>query len=75
MHETWKAEPSALLEPYKRRCFVLGRRVEVSPVTGGVFTAQAEDISDDFGLVLRLPDGGLRTAHSGEVRILVKEER
>lgn len=75
MYETWKADPASLLEPYKRRCFMLGRRVEVSPVTGGVFTAEAEDISDDFGLVLRLPDGGLRTAHSGEVRILLKEEK
>ena len=69
MYETWKTGPAALLDDYRRRCFVLGRTVEVSPLTGGVFTAVAEDISDDFGLVLRLPDGGVRTVHSGEVSI------
>lgn len=69
MYETWKAGPAAFLDDYRRRCFVLGRTVEVSPVTGGVFTAAAEAISDDFGLVLRLPDGSVRTVHSGEVSI------
>ena len=69
MYETWKSDPSALLDDYRRRCFVLGSTVEVSPVTGGVFTADAVDISEDFGLVLRLPDGSVRTVHSGEVRI------
>lgn len=69
MYETWKSDPSALLDDYRRRCFVLGSTVEVSPVTGGVFTADAVDISGDFGLVLRLPDGSVRTVHSGEVRI------
>mgnify|MGYP000796112384 CR=1 FL=1 len=69
MYETWKADPTALLDDYRRRCIVLGGTVEVSPVTGGVFTAYAEDISDDFGLILRLPNGSVRTVHSGEVRI------
>ena len=69
MYETWKPDPSALLDDYRRRCFVLGSTVEVSPLTEGVFTADAVDISGDFGLVLRLPDGSVRTVHSGEVRI------
>ena len=69
MYEAWKTDPRALLDDYRRRCIVLGKTVEVSPVTGGVFTAAAEEISDDFGLVLRLPDGSVRTVHSGEVSI------
>ena len=69
MYETWKTDPCALLDDYRRRCLVQGRTVEVSPLTGGMFTAVAEDISDDFGLVLRLSDGGVRTVHSGEVSI------
>ena len=76
MYETWKSDPSALLDDYRRRCFVLGSTVEVSPVTGGVFTADAEDISEDFGLVLRLPDGSTSTVHSGEVSISqIQEDR
>ena len=69
MYEAWKTDPRALLDDYRRRCIVLGKTVEVSPVTGGVFTAAAEEISDDFGLVLRLPDGSTSTVHSGEVSI------
>ena len=76
MYETWKTDPRALLDDYRRRCIVLGKPVEVSPVTGGVFTAAAEEISDDFGLVLRLPDGSVRTVHSGEVSISqIQEDR
>ena len=69
MYEAWKTDPCALLDDYRRRCIVLGKTVEVSPVTGGVFTAAAEEISDDFGLVLRLPDGSTSTVHSGAVSI------
>lgn len=76
MYEAWKTDPCALLDDYRRRCIVLGKTVEVSPVTGGVFTAAAEEISDDFGLVLRLPDGSVRTVHSGEVSISqIQEDR
>lgn len=76
MYEAWKTDPRALLDDYRRRCIVLGKTVEVSPVTGGVFTAAAEEISDDFGLVLRLPDGSVRTVHSGEVSISqIQEDR
>ena len=65
MYETWKLDPAALLDDYKRRCFVLGKAVELMPADGDKFTALAEDISDDFGLVLRLPDGSQKTVHSG----------
>ena len=76
MYEAWKTDPRALLDDYRRRCIVLGKTVEVSPVTGGVFTAAAEEISDDFGLVLRLPDGSTSTVHSGEVSISqIQEDR
>lgn len=76
MYEAWKTDPCALLDDYRRRCIVLGKTVEVSPVTGGVFTAAAEEISDDFGLVLRLPDGSTSTVHSGEVSISqIQEDR
>jgi len=76
MYEAWKTDPRALLDDYRRRCIVLGKTVEVSPVTGGVFMAAAEAISDDFGLVLRLPDGSTSTVHSGEVSISqIQEDR
>ncbi|MGM9591844.1 MAG: biotin--[acetyl-CoA-carboxylase] ligase [Oscillospiraceae bacterium] len=76
MYEAWKTDPRALLDDYRRRCIVLGKTVEVSPVAGGVFTAAAEEISDDFGLVLRLPDGSTSTVHSGEVSISqIQEDR
>ncbi len=69
MYGQWKTEPKAFLDEYRSRCIVTGRTVEVSPISGGVFTAFAEGISDDFGLQLRLPDGSTKTVHSGEVSI------
>ena len=60
--------PSVCHAEYKRRCIVLDRQITVA-AADGEFEAVAENISSDYGLVLRMPDGERRTVHSGEVKI------
>lgn len=64
----WLEGPTSCLEEYRRRCIILGRSITLTSPEGD-FEAVAENISADYGLVLRLPDGSTRTVHSGEVRI------
>lgn len=66
MYECWKDNSGSLLTDYKKRCTMLGHLVEVASADE-VYDAVAEDISEDFGLCLRLDDGSTRVIHSGEV--------
>lgn len=66
MYECWKDNSGSLLADYKKRCTMLGHLVEVASADE-VYDAVAEDISEDFGLCLRLDDGSCRVIHSGEV--------
>ncbi len=68
LYTSWQAEPGVCLKEYRKRCIVLGAPVTViSPE--GEYEAAAEDISPDYGLVVRLHDGRRRTLHSGEISI------
>ena len=49
--------------------FVLGRTVRLLRPDGGGETAEALDIDEEFGLVVRRPDGAVKTVRSGEVSV------
>lgn len=55
-------------EAYRRNCVTLGRQVRLLE-EGRQTEAQAVDIDEQFGLVVRLPDGTERTVRSGEVSV------
>lgn len=70
LYSLWLEGPGVCHAEYKRRCIVLDRQITVSSPEGE-YDAVAENISADYGLVLRLPDGGRKTVHSGEVKIKI----
>jgi BirA family biotin operon repressor/biotin-[acetyl-CoA-carboxylase] ligase len=57
------------LDAYRKDCVTLGKTVQL--LYGGERreTAQALDIDEDFGLVVRLEDGTVRTVRTGEVSV------
>ena len=69
MYAAWKTDPLFFLEEYRRRCGILGKTVEVY-FSEGAQTAVAEDITEDFGLTVRLENGEKKTLHMGEVSIV-----
>lgn len=63
-----KLRSSALLDNYRKRCFVLGK--EISFISNGIQThATAINIDNDFRLVVRLQDNSLQSLSSGEISI------
>ncbi len=68
LYSAWLEGPSVCHAEYKRRCIILDRQITVTSPDGD-FEAVAENISADYGLVLRMPNGEHRTVHSGEVKI------
>lgn len=59
---------------YKRRSLLMGKEIMVSPLlldenSENVYSAVAQDISRDFGLVVKTGDGELKVLHSGEVSL------
>lgn len=63
-------EVPAYMEEYRRRCFVIGRRVEV--LRGEErYGADAISVDDDAGLVVRRDDGTREVLSSGECRCRV----
>ena len=64
------------LNLYRKRSIVLGREIKVSEnITDpdSFYTAYAEEINDDFGLVVRKKDGSRAVLSTGEVSIRVLE--
>ncbi|MBR1690024.1 MAG: biotin--[Oscillibacter sp.] len=57
------------LAEYRRRCVNLGKPVQLLGADGTRQRAQALDVDEQFGLVVRLPDGQERTVRSGEVSV------
>ena len=61
------------LAPYlaacRRDCVNLGKTVQLIAPDGSRETAEALDIADDFGLVVRTAAGQVRTVRSGEVSV------
>ena len=61
---------TAYREAYRRDCVNLGKTVQLIPFGDGEReTAEAVDIDDGFGLLVRSADGDLRTIRSGEVSV------
>lgn len=68
MYEAWERDRFAYLEAYRSRCITVGREVRV--IRGdSVKDAYAEAVTDDFGLLVRYPDGTTETVNAGEVTI------
>ena len=65
-------------EPYlaacRRDCVNLGRQVQLLLPDGTRQPAVAEDLDEDFRLVVRMADGSRRTVHSGEVSDVYKRQ-
>lgn len=59
---------SAYLAAYRRDCVTLGKQVRILG-SGAERLAEAVDIDDAFGLVVRREDGALETIRSGEVSV------
>ena len=68
--QPWRQESLVRIWPsYRRRCVNLGRTVRLLRPDGGGETAEALDIDEEFGLVVRRPDGAVKTVRSGEVSV------
>ena len=64
-------DPGAFMPEYRRRCFVIGRRVDYvfdNVPESGVAT----DVADDGALIVRTDDGRERRLSSGEISVKVK---
>ena len=56
------------VDAYRRDCITLGKPVRLL-WTGGQEEALALDIDDQFGLLVRMPDGSEKTVRTGEVSV------
>ena len=69
MYDDWlKGSRAPYLERYRQDCITPGREVRLMTAQGEQ-TALAVGIDDDFGLIVRTPDGQQRTVTSGEVSV------
>lgn len=57
------------LEQYRKDCLTIGRQVKIVRPDGAETVATAIAVDDQFGLVIRLPDGHEETVSSGEVSV------
>ena len=69
----WEAasEPDApaVFESYRRRCWLLGREIDLIAPGRAPERALAVGLNEDYSLRVRLPDGTLRDVLSGEVSV------
>ena len=65
-------ESRSFLDEYRRRCFIIGRRILIHPTYDeeGI-PAVATGISDDGGLMVEYPDGRREILHTGEISVTV----
>ena len=66
-YELFKQEgPEPIIRKWKRKCATLGRKVKIQ--SGGEFVEGiAEDIDGDCALLVRLADGTVKRAVTGDV--------
>lgn len=57
------------LEAYRRDCVTIGKTVQLVSADGTRMVAEALDVDEDFGLVVRMDDGTKRTVRTGEVSV------
>ncbi len=68
MYNAWLRGGGDYWERYRRNCLTIGREVRLLR-RGGEEQAVAEDINQDFGLIVRHLDGRRETVTSGEVSV------
>ena len=64
----WHENDPALLQRFRERCGTVGRDILVLSGSEGK-EAFAEGIAEDFGLIVRYPDGTKETLRAGEVSV------
>lgn len=69
MYEDWVNKKGNYLERYRAACITLGKEVQILRPGREPVVAFAEEIDDDFGLIVRHPDGSRETVTSGEVSV------
>ena len=60
---------TAYLTAYRRDCVNLGKTIQLIGLDGSREKAEAVDVDEDFGLVVRGENGLLRTVRTGEVSV------
>lgn len=69
MYEAWIHGGGDYLERYRAACLTTGKEVKLIRASGAVEDAFAERVDDDFGLIVRHPDGRREKVTSGEVSV------
>lgn len=67
LRAVWPHEKGRYLAAYRNDCVTVGKTVILSGTDEQ--TAFAQAVSDDFGLIVRFPDGTEKTISSGEVSV------
>ncbi len=57
-------------EEYKNKCFILGRKVSVLSQTP--YKAEAVGLKEDFSLLVKTADGGIKSLNCGEVSVIAQ---
>lgn len=68
MYAAWLGDRGDYWQRYREDCLTLGREVRLIR-DGQETTAYAEDLADDFGLMVRYPDGTGEKVIAGEVSV------
>lgn len=69
MYADWREGKGNYLDRYRAACVTLGKEVQVMRPGRPVQDAFAEDIDDEFSLIIRLPNGSHETIRAGEVSV------
>lgn len=69
MYDAWCTGGGDYLERYRAACITTGREVQILRPGREPRVAFAEEIDDQFGLIVRYPDGSRETITSGEVSV------
>ena len=68
MYACWQTSREEYLAAYRRDCVTIGKEVRILRPDGETI-AFAEDVDDEFGLIVRYGDGRRETISSGEVSV------
>lgn len=69
MYTVWQSGGGDYLERYRSACLTTGKEVKLIRADGSVQDAFAEAVDEDFGLIVRYPDGHREKVTSGEVSV------
>ena len=68
IYRLFEKDSEQILSEYKSRMFLLGKEIEFRQ-NGKKFTATAEDVAEDFSLLVRLSNGETKHLSSGDVTL------